>query len=154
MDDYELLPHEELENLRKEVERLKKSPFPNSKQNKTLLDSMTDLTLSINKLIKIFEGAQDEVLRDYTESNPTKLLKEISAQNAKIAEGIVAVANMVKNSPAPSKPSPKPKPMPPLGSTGIPPANLDPTKPTMPPVDTPTPKSKTQRKGMFSNFQK
>lgn len=97
MDDYELLPHEELENLRQEIDRLKNTPFPNTKQSKSLLESMETLSLSINKLIKIFEGAQEDLIREYSESSPTKILKEISAQNAKIAEGIVAVANMVRS---------------------------------------------------------
>ncbi|MBU0472426.1 MAG: hypothetical protein KKF89_06020 [Nanoarchaeota archaeon] len=98
-DDYELLPHEELEALRKEVERLKKSPYPNSKQNKNILDTMEDLNDTIKKLISIFEDAQDDIIKDYSESSPMQVLKQISDQNAKIAEGIVALANLVKGGP-------------------------------------------------------
>lgn len=95
-EDYELLPHEELERLRKEVEHLKKNPYSSSKTNKNLLDTMQDLNTSIKKLIKIFEGAQDEIIKEYSDASPTKILKEISEQNKKIAEGIVTVAKMVK----------------------------------------------------------
>jgi len=159
VDDYELLPHEELENLRKEVERLKKSPFPDSKQNKTLLESMDALTTSINKLIKIFEGAQEDIIKEYSESSPTKILKQISEQNAKIAEGIVALADMVKKG-APKTPGVAPP-------TAVPPSFTTPTS-TTPPTK-PGPKGnlgmpdldsqdldlkKKKRKGLFSAFKK
>jgi hypothetical protein len=101
VDDYELLPHEELEHLRREIASLKKNPYPGTKQNQNLLDSMDELNSSIKKLIHIFEGTQEELIKEYSEASPTKLLKEISEQNAKIAQGIIALAEMVKNTQAP-----------------------------------------------------
>lgn len=126
-DDYELLPHEELENIRKELSHLRKNPYSDSKQNKNLLDSMDDLNTSIKKLIKIFEGAQDEIIKEYSEASPTKLLKEISDQNAKIAEGIIALASMVKSAPKAA----------PVGS--MPPSTMN---PSMPPIN-PNPRQNT-----------
>lgn len=99
-DDYELLPHEELERLRKEVEHLKNNPFSDRKQNRTLLDSMDNLATSLNKLIKILEGAQDNLIKEYSDASPSKLLKEISNQNSKIAEGILALAKLVNQKPS------------------------------------------------------
>ncbi len=95
-EDYELLPHEELERLRKEVDVLKKNPYADSKQNKTLLESMESLTTSIKKLTAILEDAQEDLIKEYAEASPSKLLKQISMQNAKIAEGIVALSEMLK----------------------------------------------------------
>ena len=94
-DDYELLPHKELEHLRREVEHLRKNPFTDQKENRTLLDSMEHLNTSIKKLTKILEGAQDELIKEYSDSNPSKMLREISNQNAKIAEGIIALSRLV-----------------------------------------------------------
>ncbi|NQU98931.1 hypothetical protein HQ533_05700 [Candidatus Woesearchaeota archaeon] len=122
VDDYELLPHEELEALRREVQHLKKSPYPDSKQNKNLLDTMDDLNTSINKLIKIFEGAQEDIIKEYSESSPTQILKQISEQNAKIAEGIVALADLVKGGP-------------PRGMPKLPTAPIPGTTPNIPPSD-------------------
>jgi len=184
MDDYELLPHEELENLRQEISKLKNTPFPNTKQSKSLLESMETLSLSINKLIKIFEGAQEDLIKEYSESSPTKILKEISAQNAKIAEGIVAVANMVRSpvdtpiSPPESSMSTPPSPplitpsqsSVPMGPSSsfmstppspqpLPSMNIDPTTRVLPDLeeDIPSPTAdnkKSTRKGLFSAFKK
>jgi len=95
-DNYELLPHEELESLRMDVKRLKESPYPDSKDNETLLSSMKALTTSINKLLKVFEGAQEELIKEYADASPTKLLHQISEQNAKIAEGIIVLSKIVR----------------------------------------------------------
>ncbi len=97
-DDYELLPHEELERLRKELEHIKKNPYSDAKQNKTLLESMEGLTVAIRKLTSILEEAQEDLIKEYAEASPTKLIKQVSMQNAKIAEGIVALSELVKQS--------------------------------------------------------
>ena len=144
MDEYELLPHNEIENLRKEVERLKKSPYPDSSQNKTLLDSMDTLTNSINKLIKIFEDAQSDIIREYSEASPTKVLKEISDQNKQIAEGILAVANLVKRSNETKKPA-------------DPFEQKVPERPSSPPQVHSNPDvqfKKERRKGLINSFEK
>ena len=118
MGDYELLPHEELEALRKEIEHLKKNPYSGSKQNKNLLDSMDELSISINKLVKILEGSQEEPIKEYAEASPTKLLKQISDQNAKIAEGIVAISKIMK------KPTEKQKTQPQISTPQITPTAM------------------------------
>jgi len=95
-EDYEILPHEELERLRKEIEHLKKNPYSDSKENKNLLDSMENLTTSIKKLTSILEEAQEDLIKEYAEASPTALLKQLSMQNQKIAEGIVALSDLIK----------------------------------------------------------
>ncbi|MBU1201034.1 MAG: hypothetical protein KJ583_04365 [Nanoarchaeota archaeon] len=95
-EDYELLPHEELERLRKELDHLKKNPYSDSKENKNLLDTMSELNTSIKKLTAILEDAQEDLIKEYSEASPSKLLKQISSQNAKIAEGILALSELVR----------------------------------------------------------
>ncbi|MFH1589392.1 MAG: hypothetical protein ABIB43_02395 [archaeon] len=105
VDDYELLPHEELEKLRSEIEHFKKNPYPGTKQNKNLLSAMEELNDSINRLIIIFEGTEESLINEYKDSSPIKVLKEISDQNRKIAEAILALASMLKGkTPAPITP--------------------------------------------------
>ena len=40
-DEYEILPKDELDYLRKEVEKLKKNPYGDTETGKTLLDSVS-----------------------------------------------------------------------------------------------------------------
>jgi len=95
-EDYELLPHEELERLRKEIDHLKKNPYSDSKENKNLLDTMSELNSSIKKLTAILEDAQEDLIKEYAEASPTKLLKQISLQNGKIAEGILVLSELLR----------------------------------------------------------
>ncbi|MFC2133808.1 hypothetical protein ACFLTH_04265 [Bacteroidota bacterium] len=156
-DEYELLPHEELEALRREVEHIKQSPFPDSKDNETLLSSMKALTISINKLIKIFEGAQEDLIQEYSESSPTKILREISEQNAKIAEGIVALAKIVKGENPTSIPSTPTSIPPPSGN--LPELQLPADTPSLNEMENEFDKmdaedKKEHRKGLFESFKK
>ena len=95
-DEYEILPKNELDYLRKEVEKLKKNPYGNTETGKTLLDSMQELTNSINKLISLFQTTQKELVEEYAKSNPSETLSEILDQNEKIAKGTLAVADLIK----------------------------------------------------------
>lgn len=163
VDDYELLPHEELEKLRRDIEHLKKSPYPGTKQNKNLLDSMESLSDSINRLIAIFEGTQEDLIKEYKDASPTKLLVKVSEQNVKIAEGIVAVAEMLKNNkpmspigplPGRSMPSPQSMPPPSMNNPGqMPPPNMPPP-PEMDGLKVPDADLRPEKKGLFSKFRK
>lgn len=95
-DEYEILPHQELEYLRRELERLKKNPFGDTQTGQTLLDSMNNLTLSINKLLDVLTSANDELVRDYHENKTSERLSKMMEQNEKLAQGIVAVGELVK----------------------------------------------------------
>ncbi len=90
-----------------------------------LAESIKELNENIQKLIALFEEAQDEVVHNYEEShaNVEQKLDEISNQNQKIAEGILAIADSTKdegldqepqevpewNAPAPQEPSQPPQ---------------------------------------------
>lgn len=96
-DDYEILPHGELEYLRKEVEKLKKNPFGNTETGQTLLDAINALSTNINKLNSILESANDEMIRDYEETKSSDRIDRMMEQNEKLAEGMVAIGRLIKD---------------------------------------------------------
>ncbi len=96
-EEYELLPRHEVEMLKKEIEHLKKNPFGELREGEDLLEAVNNLNHSVNKLISIFNKADEDMARYYSEVNPLEEMKGIKEQNEQIAEGIVAVADMVKD---------------------------------------------------------
>jgi hypothetical protein len=95
-DEYELVPHNQLEYLRHEVERIKRNPFGDSHSSKDLLSSMSELNKNIAKLVAIFETANDEIVRDYKDQANTEKINKVMEQNEKLAKGIVAIADLLK----------------------------------------------------------
>ncbi len=108
-DDYDLMPHKQIKELQKEVERLKKLPFGKGKSGKDLVDSVDALNSSINKLIEIFGTATKELVKQEPRSVAVKKIakvedhpvmgkiEELIDQNKIIAEALLAVANKVKD---------------------------------------------------------
>ncbi len=95
-EEYEILPKDELDELRKEIKKIQKNPFGDTDESKTLLDSMDALTNSINKLLVLFEKTQKEIVDEYEKNKPAEALNDILDQNEKIAKGTLAVADLVK----------------------------------------------------------
>lgn len=125
-DDYEMIPHKEIVDLKKELEKLKKGPAPGAK------NQMENLTNSINNLLSLFKEASSQMHLEEEEANMVseKLipiegkLDQLLDQQQKIAEGIVALADLVKEmKQQQSKPAPVPRPRmaPPPGSMPPPP---------------------------------
>ncbi|MFH0875855.1 MAG: hypothetical protein V1859_08000 [archaeon] len=118
-DDYELLPHEEIEKLKRELDRLKKS----GTNPDALSGSMENLTDSINSLLRVFREASEEMKLDEHDSvmlsdkiGPlAEKVDKVLEQNEKIAKGIIAIADMIEEMQARQKyPMPQnapPKPM-------------------------------------------
>ncbi|MBW2983027.1 hypothetical protein KY327_01845, partial [Candidatus Woesearchaeota archaeon] len=97
-DEYELLPADELDRLRKEVERLKANPLGGTEKGDTLMESVDNLTASVNKLIRIFSDVDQEMVREYEKVRSVNHeLEELKEQNKKIASGILTVAKMVED---------------------------------------------------------
>jgi len=94
-DEFEIISKAELEELKKEVDDVRKNPFGDTATGRTLLESMEKLNGSINKLIQIFEDANEEIIKEYQESKPAEKLNQILDQNEKIAEGVVALADLM-----------------------------------------------------------
>ncbi|MCF7871524.1 hypothetical protein K9L97_00655 [Candidatus Woesearchaeota archaeon] len=72
MDEYELLPHEEIQKLRNELDDIKKNNSILGQDQKILINSMERLNASITTLTKIFEHAQEELTTDTDEINILK----------------------------------------------------------------------------------
>jgi len=98
-DEYELLPHEELERLRKEVDQLKRDPLQGMASSKTLIDAMDNLSHSINNLLRMLSDAQKDMIKEYQSAKPNEKLIMILEQNEKMAKALVSIANMVKRPP-------------------------------------------------------
>ena len=155
-DDYEFIPHNDIIKLKKEIDEVKKNPFGDSRQNKTLLDAMDDLTKAINSLVDLFKVASEElkleehdsVLINEKISPLLRKINDLEQQNEKIAKGIVALADMMndrKQRPPMMRPQQRPQaPMPPPGFTGMPGPELKPL-PTVQPMSPPP----QQKKPLF-----
>lgn len=127
-DEYELMPANELEELRKEVEVLKENPFGETKHGKSLLASVEQLTSSINRLIKVFSDAQQELLEEFEQTKTVQeQLEDLKDENKKIASGILTLADMIREQPGalPEPPVPSPVMQQPMAQTG----QWDPSQP-------------------------
>jgi len=95
-DDYELIPKQELDSLRKEIDKLKKNPLGELPEGESFLDEVKSLNSNIRKLVDIFTNTESELAKEYAEHNPLEEIRSLKDQNAQIAEGILALADMVK----------------------------------------------------------
>ena len=103
-NDYDIIPHEELLKLRREVNELKQHPLGATSTGKELLETIKELNTNISNLFNLFREAAEEMKLEESEA---KMVAEkmkpmmqkfdtLIDQNEKIAKGIVAVADMVK----------------------------------------------------------
>ncbi|MFT4282986.1 MAG: hypothetical protein ACMXX6_01025 [Candidatus Woesearchaeota archaeon] len=97
-DDYELLPHQEVEHLRKEVEKLRTSPSGSAKIDQRLINSIEQLNHSIQKLESVFDSVRKDILKDYeVNEKPEDLLKKLIEQNKSVAEVLVSLVEKINN---------------------------------------------------------
>lgn len=134
-DEYELMPHKSLEGMKKELEELRRHASniePKTGLPKETSSSITSLTKSINSLMDLFKKASAEMkLEDRDEQLLSKQIKPLMEkvdtlleQNSKIAKGIIAVADMVKENihkPEEIHPPRAPTPPPAMPPPGLPP---------------------------------
>ncbi len=113
-DEYELLPHKEIEELKDELQKLKEFEIAPSKK---LQVSLLELNTKLDKLITIFEDAMHEMRIEegglsFTEKMKPLLEKmnKILEQNSEIASGILALADMVKEMKESREEAPRPMP--------------------------------------------
>ena len=159
-DEYEILPHKLLEDLKYDVEALKKKLSEPETAAQELIAEMEDLKSTIKELNNIFKDA----LIDVKDEDSAKLLaslqnkiETVTTQNETIARGMVAISDrledfMKKHQPA-FPPKTAPKPFPPLTLKAPPqisPTIAPPPGPPLPPgVPAPPPGIKPRRKGIF-----
>ena len=103
-EEYELVPEKEVEDLKKDIDEIKKNPFGSSPSAKELVRAIKDLNDSVNHLIGLFRDAADAMKLEEKESEAigkklAPMLQKMDSlidQNEKIARGIVGVADMVR----------------------------------------------------------
>jgi hypothetical protein len=125
-DDYELLPREELEQLRREIKSAKKDPKEAAKLD-DLIVSVDRLNHSINKLLTILEDAQQDIIQEYQDSKPTEKLGQIIDQNETIAKAIITINDNIKKIKEPSQALQTPPPQQPSLTVQQPNINSGPT---------------------------
>jgi len=95
--DYELLPHEELEELRREVSSIKKDPLGKKYDSADLIASIHRLTETINNMNGIFTATNQEMMAEFQTHSIQNNFKILSSQNEEIARGILSVAQIVQS---------------------------------------------------------
>lgn len=136
-EEYEIIPHQILSDLRDEVEAVKQRlTTPVGEMEKELLASIADLKNSITQLNEMVKSAAAEVKKEEKEGAAVQLkrlnnkLDEMEKQNEQMAHALLTIANMVEKS---QRPAP-PRPMPPKMAPPMPPkAPPLPPKPMGPP---------------------
>ncbi|MBT4717402.1 hypothetical protein HOB85_05525, partial [Candidatus Woesearchaeota archaeon] len=105
-DDYALVPQQEVERLKEQVEALRKNPLAGTASGHDLLNSVNALNLSINSMLDLFKEAAKTMKTEAPAASSGDLkpmlkqviekLDAVVDQNKKIAKGIVAVADLVR----------------------------------------------------------
>ncbi|MBR9676300.1 hypothetical protein GOV05_04800 [Candidatus Woesearchaeota archaeon] len=103
-NDYAIVPENDFSKLKKDVDNIKNNPFGQSKEGQEMLRNLKDLNDSLSSLVNLFNTATEELKQEEHDSAlvSEKLgpmldrVEELGKQNEKIAKGIVAVADMVK----------------------------------------------------------
>ena len=155
-DEYAIVSKKEFLALKRELDKLKKNPLEGSEHGETLQASIDNLNRSLNTMLEVFKQAADEMK---LEEHDTELVSKqmgplndkldtLIDQNQKIAKGIVAIADMVREKLdelasrprlAPlGGPRPEPRPMP-SGGPGPLPGPMPPPPGAMPRPSGPMP---------------
>lgn len=117
-DDFAIVPEKEMSELKAQMDSIRRNPLgPYGGQD--LIESMNNLTRAINSLMQLFQTAAEELKLEEreTETITRKIdpmlarIEAISDQNRKIAQGVVAVADMLESARLEGRaPIPQPKP--------------------------------------------
>ena len=96
-EEYEILPHKELHELREELGKLKERPT-----ERTLQISMVELASKLDRMMDIFEEAQEMIrveegaLTFQEKMRPLmERMDKVLQQNSQIAEGIVGLHDLI-----------------------------------------------------------
>jgi hypothetical protein len=103
-EEYAIVSKKEFLALKKEIDRLKKNPLEGSDAGENLQASIDNLSKGLNVMLEVFKQAADDMkLEEHDSDTLAKQMGPINEkidtlieQNQKIAKGIVAVADMVK----------------------------------------------------------
>ncbi|PLW79631.1 hypothetical protein C0585_06560 [Candidatus Woesearchaeota archaeon] len=103
-NDYAIVPEEDFSKLKNKVDKIESNPFGESKEGKELVTTLKDLNSSMSGLVNLFNTATEELKIEEHDSSLIaekvgplfEKIETLESQNEKIAKGIVAVADMVK----------------------------------------------------------
>ncbi len=123
-DEYELMPHKAVKKLQKQIDNVNaKTKDLEALSTPEMKKAMYEMTNSMNSLIEMFKVASDSMKMEEHDQdivvnkiNPImKKLEQIEKQNEEIAQGIVTVAEMLKQRHRPmprpvQRPTPRPAP--------------------------------------------
>ena len=115
-EPYDILPHRELTELKKQLKELRIKTEKSSSQE--MLSSISSMTRSMDAMLRLFSEAAEELKiegkRDVgiaEKLDPLgKKLDEVIEQNMTIAHGIVTISDMINNLVEKEKPKPVPEP--------------------------------------------
>ena len=117
-EPYEIIPHKEIVDIRKQIQELKSKG--SDADSKPLLESVNKLTQQMNSMMGLFKTAAEDMRMEEKDEHfvakkmepLSEKLDEIMEQNRTIAEGMVAVADMIRESLEKKESiiSPKPEP--------------------------------------------
>lgn len=94
-DSYKLATYGDILKSKKKLnELISKKPY--KQDGLSSMNSMNDLTKGMDAMLKLFKEASQELKVDNKEKSINKKLDEIADQNKIIAEGMVAISDMVK----------------------------------------------------------
>ena len=91
--DYELLPHEKVERLKSEVERLQNDPLIKNNSGNQLYVAVEDLTKAVKRMTMLFEGVHEALMKDLNAEGPDRKIDKLLEQNQHIANGLVTLGN-------------------------------------------------------------
>jgi hypothetical protein len=137
-EEYELLPHKEIEELKEELRKLKEFEITPTKK---LRISLIELNKKLDKLLQIFDEARHDIRTEeiglgFKEKMKPLMekLETLQEQQADIAEGMVALADIVKGmKKEKEKPSLEPLKEMPSRQFGPPSSAVGPPRPPGPP---------------------
>ena len=103
-EEYAIVSKKEFLKLRHELDKLKKNPLEGSPAGANLQDSIESLNKSLTGMMELFKEAGDQLKIEERDTqivakklDPiTDKIETLIEQNQKIAKGIIAVADMVK----------------------------------------------------------
>lgn len=158
-NEYELFPHRLFEDIKKEVEALKKKLSQPDLAIQELIAELEEFRSDLKELRNIFQ----ETLSEVKEEDSTKLLlslqnkiETITTQNETIARGMVAISDKLEDfmkeyKSLPSKTPPLYQKIAPPPSFSRPIPSLPSFSPgrNLPPPPPPVPPPKTKRSGLF-----
>ncbi len=82
--------------IRESLNSMKDSPLMSDAASKELIEEMKKLNASLEKLIHIFEVAQQDIIKNYGGEHPSLKLKRIEDQNRAIAQGLLMLNDKVE----------------------------------------------------------